>query len=114
MFAGEEIPITITALLPDGSTPMPLGGRTLTLMVKKFSGLPDAKAVVTKTSHGAPGGIIVTNAPGGIAEASLVSADTEGLSGTFKIGVKVWPSALDLVETDLVITTPTVGTTIAP
>jgi hypothetical protein len=65
-----------TVTQPDGTTPQPITGCTITFSAKRRSSDADADAVVSKST---PSDVEIVDGPGGIVRVHLVPGDTEDL-----------------------------------
>lgn len=120
MYSGEERTVQIVVTKADGSGPLDLSSYELVWAAKpkSYPSIPDSDSrTIFKTSHGSPGGITidpdqVTNK--GKAYAALIAADTNGKGGTYTMGTKLFPGAIEVGQDTLEIQRPIVRTTTAP
>jgi len=76
---GDDVTLTIYVYQADKRTPQNLTGCSLWFTAKKNLADVDADAAIRKSTVTPPGGITITDIPGGVAAAPIAPSDTSGL-----------------------------------
>lgn len=111
MARGDSLSLNLA--VTSGGVPLTLVGKSLRFVAKRGVGDSDASAVITKTT---PTGIVVTDAPGGLARIDLLPADTSALPALPEL--LVWDiqlingSAVYTIESGTLLVKPDVSVTV--
>lgn len=114
MYAGEVRTIDVQVLDVDGVTPFDLTSKQLLWMAKINAGAGDSDpATIVKSSTS--GGIVIDpdqSGHKGQATIGLDSVDTQGKPGTYTMGLKVFPGAIEADEDTLSVRPPVIQSTV--